>query len=325
MIFSDFGRYGEFPQENSVSTTRSPPDTMFGESINWSTVFDQAKQTLDRNFFDAAAITRADFSMLDELQHVGWEKIAELPCGKSTVGKQFLVDDFRGDIEYVATRKAKSDVAAAPSATQLQLFDIHDVSIHAGLALFNGQSDINSVELDLLATAVYHNSLASKGLDWCLMTLKQYFQRPRPFQTAHRFNSSSYFCRLSQTAHTAAFPAGHTLQAAVVHVDSQLQPMSTPWSLVLKNLLPSAEWSASVGDNRILAGLHYPSDSIASWIVLGHIVNGLNDNRSAARAAAAASVSSSNVWRNAFKYPALLPGLGVVQSLLAPDLPQRRA
>lgn len=89
-----------------------------------------------------------------------------------------------------------------------------------------------------------------------LLNIKSLWNRPRPAQLAEYFNIPIDVI-ITDTHHTAAYPSGHTVYSKLV-------------ALIIKNLYPQ------ISDNklnkivnqtakaRIMQGVHYPSDNLAS-------------------------------------------------------------
>ena len=140
--------------------------------------------------------------------------------------------------------------------------------------------------------------------DWLNLSLKHIFQRPRPYQLAFERGNLAFEHELSQTAHSPALPSGHALQAAAfalfAHDDLAADEV---WGRHVGHL---PAWAASMGDRRNCAGLHYPSDNWASWIVLATVLGLLFPDaarRTKARARLAENICSSVCYRLGKGYP----------------------
>lgn len=97
------------------------------------------------------------------------------------------------------------------------------------------------------------------------LPMKDAIQRPRPYQMSSlRGQAFSYL--YGPGAVTSALPSGHAIQGvmsvcgALMEVWGALQP--TP--ALLARL---AQYAVDVGDRRVMAGVHYPSDNLASWCI----------------------------------------------------------
>lgn len=109
-------------------------------------------------------------------------------------------------------------------------------------SLAPGFSDILSESPDDI------NAVANKVTPMVTI-LKVFINRPRPYQVSETVNDSKLN---SITAHTPAFPSGHSAQA---HVIAKYYAEKYPDK---KEVL--YERAESIGQSRISAGLHYPSD-----------------------------------------------------------------
>lgn len=96
------------------------------------------------------------------------------------------------------------------------------------------------------------------------VALKIPMQRPRPYQMTMLLGRASYAYRFAYTSATPALVSGHALQSAIsgsyVFNKYQGSLLNAP---VMRNAW--AQFLVDVGDRRVFAGVHYPSDSIASW------------------------------------------------------------
>jgi hypothetical protein len=99
------------------------------------------------------------------------------------------------------------------------------------------------------------------------LELKLRMQRPRPYQTTLLLAPAAAFeYEPAVTAVTPSLVSGHALQAAmalatvVVRLEHQIQ-QKLPQALVEQ----MQRFFIHVGDRRVFAGVHYPSDNVSSW------------------------------------------------------------
>ncbi len=95
-------------------------------------------------------------------------------------------------------------------------------------------------------------------------------QRPRPYQMALLLGIRDFAYEWAQSAVTPSIVSGHSLQgllagagAYTTHMLELAKVASAPQHL--------QQWAVDVGDRRVFAGVHYPSDNLASWYVALHM------------------------------------------------------
>lgn len=104
-----------------------------------------------------------------------------------------------------------------------------------------------------------------------LFDFKPHFQRPRPHQTALTFGFSDFDWKIARAGtHTGIHPSlmsGHCVQGILYGCKALEAWISSGASPSQDDLGSLAQYSADFGDRRVFAGVHYPSDNIASWII----------------------------------------------------------
>jgi acid phosphatase (class A) len=98
--------------------------------------------------------------------------------------------------------------------------------------------------------------------------LKWYYNRARPFQVAQYYNINIDILE-TRTHHTPSYPSGHTMYAALA-------------GEILKSIYPDKraifdELITKVGHARVLQGVHYPTDNIASIQIIKTIYPKLSE------------------------------------------------
>jgi hypothetical protein len=105
------------------------------------------------------------------------------------------------------------------------------------------------------------------------LQLKQAFQRPRAYQVAIIQNRKFEHLR-SRLAATPSLVSGHCLQGCMAGVSAYVLFGA---SVDFASVGVLGQFTVDVGDRRVFAGVHYPSDNLASWYtalkLLPHVVD----------------------------------------------------
>lgn len=91
-------------------------------------------------------------------------------------------------------------------------------------------------------------------------------QRPRPYQMALLLDIADFAYEWAHSAVTPSIVSGHSLQGLLAGAGAY-----TTHLLELEKVVAAKkhlqQWAVDVGDRRVFAGVHYPSDNLASWYV----------------------------------------------------------
>jgi hypothetical protein len=109
--------------------------------------------------------------------------------------------------------------------------------------------------------AVMIAGMAGKGgtLD---LQLKVKFQRPRPYQVALLQNRNDFSYRGARTGGTPSLVSGHCLQGSIAGCTAFV---AFAKQLSLESIEVLKQFTVDIGDRRVFAGIHYPSDNLSSW------------------------------------------------------------
>ncbi|MBC7924324.1 MAG: phosphatase PAP2 family protein [Bryobacteraceae bacterium] len=116
----------------------------------------------------------------------------------------------------------------------------------------------------------------TRAFDKCSSAHLQFkvpFQRPRPFHAAFLVKISGLRPLRAISSGSPSLCSGHALQALlgigamVEHVVLNKIDIHPSSHLALRQL------AVDIGDRRVFAGVHYPSDNIASWIIAMRLAN----------------------------------------------------
>jgi hypothetical protein len=100
-----------------------------------------------------------------------------------------------------------------------------------------------------------------------LSYLKKGIQRCRPNQAAYIVKEPNFSWEVTLGGHTPSMPSGHCWQGLMMYLkianSDFLERLSEKKEVSLENL---ARACVDHGDRRVFAGVHYPSDNVASWL-----------------------------------------------------------
>jgi hypothetical protein len=99
--------------------------------------------------------------------------------------------------------------------------------------------------------------------------LKQVFQRPRPYQVALLQDRAEFRHVAATTANTPSLISGHCFQGAMTGCN-MFAKLGQHMSAGSKEVLQ--QFTVDIGDRRVFAGLHYPSDNLSSWFTALELV-----------------------------------------------------
>lgn len=98
--------------------------------------------------------------------------------------------------------------------------------------------------------------------------IKQSFQRPRAYQLA-ALRGWNYHGVWAKTGGTPSFISGHCLEGSIA-VCSAFALFGMAVDAVSLEILK--QFCVDIGDRRVFAGVHYPSDNLGSWITAFHVL-----------------------------------------------------
>ena len=97
------------------------------------------------------------------------------------------------------------------------------------------------------------------------LRFKEAFQRPRPYQIAFMLNRK-FTNEWAKSGVTPSLMSGHSIQGVVGGCGAYLA-MRRDLESALGAVEDLQQFSVDFGDRRVFAGVHYPSDNIASWFI----------------------------------------------------------
>ncbi|MEM9734930.1 MAG: phosphatase PAP2 family protein [Pseudomonadota bacterium] len=95
---------------------------------------------------------------------------------------------------------------------------------------------------------------------------KDQMQRPRPLHAAMLAKrEASFVSELSERGQHPSIVSGHCFQGVMMACAVLEHWIATNPNLSQERIASLAQYMVDVGDRRVFAGVHYPSDNIASW------------------------------------------------------------
>ena len=95
--------------------------------------------------------------------------------------------------------------------------------------------------------------------------IKDVLQRPRAYQMAFRTGDFGFFHEEGRTSQTPSMCSNHCLQGMIgvggVYEDFHARKITF-------NQDALKQFAVDIGDRRVMAGIHYPSDNLCSWILV---------------------------------------------------------
>lgn len=210
------------------------------------------------------ALTLSDFSMFDETHKSG-----------------------------VLDAQPASPLAAASIPTHRQYFVDEDTA-KLGDRYYFYDTTLPSSQLDKVSTDL-RAALKEKAGSVSIQ-VKHLLQRPRAYQVA-KVLGREHRLELAATSMTSSMSSGHCFQGCFVAVgiyEAWLQRGFTPTP---QQLLALGQFGVDIGDRRVFAGVHYPSDNLASWIMDLRLVGEVTTDKRVSAFLASAITERSFVYR----------------------------
>jgi PAP2 superfamily len=120
--------------------------------------------------------------------------------------------------------------------------------------------------LSTSAASIMNNAIDTK-IGSVSLQFKVYFQRIRPYQVAMAWGLKEFEHELALTSMSPALPSGHGLQGLIAAASVYETWIEAGLTMDKSSIASLGQFAVDVGDRRVMAGIHYPSDNIASWIL----------------------------------------------------------
>lgn len=102
------------------------------------------------------------------------------------------------------------------------------------------------------------------------LQFKSRLQRPRAYQIAKMMGRTHYW-ELAATSMSPSMSSGHSLQGCLMVGGVYEHWMESGFSPSPEQRASLQQFAVDIGDRRVFAGVHYPSDNLASWIIASNL------------------------------------------------------
>lgn len=153
--------------------------------------------------------------------------------------------------------------------SHLDLFHAEDRSARPTLGVY-----LPKLEASLLADVDKAVGDWLEGYGDAHIVFKLQFQRPRPYQMSYLLGGASddYVYRFGASAVTPSLISGHSFSGLLVRCGAVLDKLLII-ERQLHGLAAMKQYMVDIGDRRVFAGVHYPSDNLASWFCALRLCN----------------------------------------------------
>jgi hypothetical protein len=241
----------------------------------------EIKNDVLRVKLDPSYIKKMTRSDLKIIQNIGHKLHTKLSYGN--LKDFYTIDQYPlSPIEKLTNEKLKCAINKSYPTTHYEFFKYEDFDTFNWIVYYKYIS--NKYKDTLLNDAPSFSLIESRlGIfNKLILELKMAFNRLRPLQSSfiEQIPIKTYITYAGQTP---AIPSGHSSQGFLFGalVYSQLKTYfdllnKIDKSLFEKELYLLVRVCKDTGHRRIMAGIHYPSDMLASWIIFKHIIIYLN-------------------------------------------------
>lgn len=169
------------------------------------------------------------------------------------------------DLDLMATEPLKSKLTAeargAKKFTHKELFLSEDEALPS--ASITKYDTVLAADLQTRLVKAMDDGLRNFGP--APLRFKELLQRPRPYQMAFMLRRPFEY-QFAKSAVTPSMISGHAIQGLVSATSGYMaQRLALDLEGVVGGVELLATLAADIGDRRVHAGVHYPSDNLASW------------------------------------------------------------
>jgi hypothetical protein len=169
-------------------------------------------------------------------------------------------------------KEVTSPVGALGRATHRMLFHAEDGLIEDWGNSYGDYDVTSPPQVNRDFVAMVQTGVDNKCADTDIR-FKLVLQRPRAYQMAFILGLDSYDYEEAITANTPSICCGHCMQG-LLGIGAIMEQI-----ILAKVKFSDASWAAleqlavDIGDRRVMAGVHYPSDALCSWLISLRLAN----------------------------------------------------
>jgi hypothetical protein len=101
--------------------------------------------------------------------------------------------------------------------------------------------------------------------------IKRILQRPRGYQIAALWGRSDFVCDRAISSDSPSICSGHAYEGTMMVGGIIDRFLLDHEDLTPNNWFALQQYAVDIGDRRVMAGVHYPSDNLASWLMVMRI------------------------------------------------------
>lgn len=173
---------------------------------------------------------------------------------------------FQAEQPSIFERPIKSPLASPKPSTHRTFFTREDG--HSDPGEFHNEYDVTLNAIELAGVTQVMNTAFDKKVHTTPAQFKRDLQRPRGLQMSLAFGATTFLHEPALTAYSPSIISGHAhegLTTACAVIEDWILNRA---AVSQESIEAMEQYATDIGDRRFMAGVHYPSDSIASWVVV---------------------------------------------------------